>query len=239
MCRPSEGAIYYSKFRAAFDDAVLASVEHQLHLAATVGPRPKWRLHPAEGTAEFITRDGHIITAVAHPIGVHQNSTWTWSWADSRISEDRTTAARQVFAYGLEHSIGVFTRPVGDLTLSRGKVSATDMAIAAKIIHRLWHHYAFPMPGGAQLFTALQLPDIHLPAPSAAAVAQTLRTAESLHTITKHRRSLVSYANIRGLTRQDSRTRPTMRLHAGDEAVDVSWGKAHFEATPARATLDS
>lgn len=239
MGHHSEGAMFYSKFRAAFDDAVLASVEHQLHLAAIIGAHPKWRLHPNEGTAEFITRDGRIITAVAHPIGVHQNSTWTWAWADSRISEDRTAAVQQVFAYGLEHSIGVFTRPVGDLSLSRGKVHATDMAIAAKIIHRLWHHYAFPMPGGARLFTALQFPNVQLPAPTAAAVAQTLRTAESLHTITKHRRSLISYANIRGLLRQESRTRPTMRMHAGDEAVDVNWGKAHFETMPARATLNS
>lgn len=239
MGRHSEGATYYSKFRAAFDDAVLASVEHQLHLASTIGAHPKWRLHPSDGTAEFITRDGRIITAVAHPIGVHQNSTWTWAWADERISEDRTTAARQVFAYGLEHSIGVFTRPVGDLALSRGKIQATDVAIAAKIIHRLWHHYVFPMPGGARLFTALQFSDARLPDPTAAAVAQTLRTAESLHTITKHRRSLVSYANIRALTRQESRTRPTMRLHTGAEAVDVGWGKARFETSPARAVLNS
>lgn len=62
----------YSPLKAALDDACLTATEHQLHLASVLGKTPRWRLLN-NGTAEFITTSGLIITTRIHPIGVLQN----------------------------------------------------------------------------------------------------------------------------------------------------------------------
>lgn len=228
----------YSPLKAALDDASLTATEHQLHLASVLGRTPRWRLLN-NGTAEFITTSGLIITARIHPIGVLQNKVWTWAWADDRITEPRRHAVNQIREFGKHHNIQVLTRPSFDLGDWRTLITPTQLVTAPKIIHQIWRHFVFTMPDGAALFAGLSTPDIPLPPATEQGVAQTLRTAPTLVPITKKRRALVSYANLRSITRQERRTASTMRLHTPSGSLDVDWSKENFHVTPAPGRLST
>lgn len=212
----------YSHLKAALDDSALASTEYQLHFAATLGKTPRWQLH-SDGTAEFLTRTGHILTAHIHPIGVFHNKIWTWAWADTHITNRHTDAVLQVRDFGLQYNINILTRTSFNLGDWRTLITPNQLVTAPKIIHRIWRHFAFPMPDGSILYAALTTPNLDLPAPTTQGIAQTLRTTPNLVPVTKKRRALISYANIRSIVRQERRTSHTMRLHTGTGSVDVSW----------------
>lgn len=214
----------YSELTAALDDAVLAATEHQIHFASTIGTTPKWRLSTENATAEFITRNGLILTATVHPIGIFRQQHWTWAWSDERISEPRRDAVNQIHAFGHAHNIPVLSTPTLNLGDWRTRITPNLLCTATKIIHRLWHHFAFPMPDGSALYAGLNFGEhLTLPAPSRGAVTQTIRSAETLFTIRKQRRALTSYTNIRGITRQETADHQRMLLHLNDGDLLAIW----------------
>lgn len=228
------GATFVSTLKAAITDSALAATEHQMHLASTLGKRPRWRLVEGGATAEFVTRHGSIITATVHPIATLDKGHWTWAWADERTAAAHCAAALQVKAYGDAHTVTAFTRPVSDLSDWRVSTTPNDIITATKVIHRLWHHFVFILPGGLELYAALQL-NLPLPTSTPATVAQTLHTTETLLPISNRRRALVSYSNIRGLPRQEHRSGRAMRLLTDAGPVQISWDDLSYRIPDAPA----
>lgn len=227
MAKHSGAKAHYSALAAAIDDAALFSVENQLHLAGLLGPTPHWRI--VDGRAEFISRNGLIFPASIHPMGLLSRGMWTWAWADSHISEGKTTAIRQVHAFGEAHNLAVFTRPSFDLDDWRTTVTPVALITATQIIHRIWNWFAFPMPDGSLLYACLTVGHRPpLPTPTTSSIVQTVHHTQNALQVKKPLRALRSYANLRQLTRQENTHGKTVRLTASDGIVAVNWDKAGF-----------
>ena len=220
---PTHSASTYTMLRQGIDDAAFTATEHQLHLASTLGAHPKWRLHTNNGTAEFITRHGTIITATVHPPGIMDGTTWTWAWADSRIREDRSEAARQVRDFGRFHDNAMLARSTYPLTPQRTRITPEQLVAMSKNVHRIWRHFVFPLDDSTRLYAAIHLPTLELPDPSTASIRQTITTAHRLFPITRFRRAAVSYARLRGITHQENRDHTHIRLMPSNGTVELSW----------------
>lgn len=220
---PTHSAGSYSTLKRAVDDAAFMATEHQLHLASQLSTRPKWRLHTHDGTAEFITKDGLIVTAEVHPIAIMDGTTWTWAWADDRAASINDAAALQVKRFGEVKENRMLTRHSYPLTSQYTRVTPEQLMSLAKNIHRIWRHFIFDLPGGARLYAALHLPQIELPAPTVATISQTVRQTVQLFTITKYRRAFLSYAHLRGITYQENQSHTQIRLSVNDETAHFSW----------------
>lgn len=220
---PTHAADSYTMLKRGIDDAAFMATEHQLHFASQLGTRPKWRLHPTEGTAEFITKTGTIITAEIHPIAIMDGTSWTWSWADERTSGINNAAALQVKQFGEEGENRLLTRSSYPLTKAYTRVTPEQLVALSKNIHRIWRHFIFDMPDKSRLYAAIHLPQMELPTPTAATVTQTVRKAHELFPLTKYRRSLRSYARLRGISYQENLTRTQLRLITNDGTTRFSW----------------
>lgn len=216
----------YSSLRKGIDDAAFYATEHQLALANLLKTHPRWRLKHKEGTAEFLTRTGRITTATVHPIGMMDAHTWTWAWADKRLSTFPNDAAHQVHQFGLESSINPFTHASFSLGADYTRVTPEQLMVCAKNIHRIWLHFIFKLSDTTQLYAALNLPKLQLPPVTTATIQQTINTAQSILPITRPRRALVSYARLRGITYQENRSRTRIRLLLTDTYITATWGSS-------------
>lgn len=213
----------YTTLRQGLDDAALLSTEHQLHLASLLGGHPKWRLTIGAGNAEFITRAGTILTAIVHPIGIMDSGTWTWAWCDPRIPDSQRRAARQVEAFGHAHRISMLEHEHYPLTAAHTRVTADQLVVFSKNVHRLWRHFAFDMRDNSTLYAALHFTDLELPPPSVASIRQTVRTTVSAVPLTRFRRATVSYARLRGIPHRETRAHDRIQLMADDGTVELDW----------------
>lgn len=189
----------------AVDDAAYYSYEHQLHLATTVGIGATWRLVPELGCAHFT---GHReIVCPAQIVGVVKGSIWEWGWASGNVSPPRAALANVVREFGQANDMPAFTQPRLEIAGS----DAPRLATGSKIIHRRWTAFAFPVDGMI-MHAALEHPALTLPAPTVKAICQTLSGGQEELPVTNGRRAVRSYAQLRGLARQDRRDRSATRL---------------------------
>lgn len=218
----------YSSLRKGIDDAAFYATEHQLALASLLKTHPKWRLKYKEGTAEFITRTGHITTAIVHPIGMMDAHTWTWAWADNRLSNFHNDAAHQVRQFGIESSINPLTCDSLSLGTDYTRVTPEQLIACAKNIHRIWIHFTFKLNDTTRLYAALNLPGLRLPPVTTATIRQTIDTTQGILPITRPRRALVSYARLRGITYQENRSHTRIRLLSTAGHITATWDSANI-----------
>lgn len=220
---PTHSAATYTMLKRAVDDAAFMATEHQLHLASQLSTRPKWRLHTYNGTAEFITVDGTIVTAEIHPIAIMDGATWTWAWADDRTASINYTASLQVKQFGEDNENRMLTRDSYPLTRQYTRVTPEQLMALSKNIHRIWRHFIFDLPDNSRLYAAIYLPQRDLPAATAATINQTVRKAHQLFPLTRHRRALLSYAQLRGIAYQENHAHDRLRLIPADTPVQFAW----------------
>lgn len=189
----------------AVDDAAFYSYEHQLNLATTVGIGATWRLIPELGHAHFA---GHReIVCPAQVVGVVKGNMWEWGWASGNVSAPRSLLANVVREFGQANEMPVFTQPRLEIVGS----DAPRLVTGSKIIHRRWTTFAFPV-GGMIMHATLEHPSLALPAPTVKTICQTLTGGQEELLVTNGRRAVRSYAQLRGLGRQDRRDRSATRL---------------------------
>lgn len=189
----------------AVDDAAFYAYEHQLHLASSLGIGASWRLVPEQGCAHFV---GHReLVCPVQIIGVTKGTSWEWGWASPNVTAPRSVAANTVREFGTSHDMPVFTEP--RLQLESG--DPERLVTGAKIIHRRWTTFAFPVDGMV-MHGALHHRDLSLPEPSATTVVQALSQGRDALALSNTRRAVRSYARLRGLARQDRRDRSATRL---------------------------
>ena len=220
---PTHSADTYTMLKRGVDDAAFMATEHQLHFASQLGTRPKWRLHTANGTAEFITKHGTIITAEIHPIAIMDGTTWTWAWEDNRTANINGAAALQVKQFGEDNENRLLTRSSYPLTKAYTRVTPEQLIALSKNIHRIWRHFIFDMPDKSRLYAAIHLPQVELPAATSSTIAQTVRKTHDLFSLNKYRRALLSYARLRGIAYQENRSHTQLRLLTNNDTVRFSW----------------
>lgn len=215
----------YSRHAAALDDAAIFSAEHQRHLANASGGTPQWRTR-SDGILEFLTPRGVILPARTYPIGTTNadNTTWTWAWG----SGDDNAVSDRIRKFGINAKYSLFTRPTIELS-HRDSVSPLTLVTCTKVIHRVWYHLRLPNPDGSSTYTALHIPALPLPDPTWESTRTAVEDAQSLLRLRRPRRAAASYANLRQLTRYETRDGRTIRLVHPGWTLDLIAGNGKLD----------
>lgn len=190
----------------AVDDAAIFAHEHQLRMATQIGIGASFELMPELGCAHFIGL--RELICPAQVIGVVTGKEWRWGWASKNVTAPRSLMAKQVHQFGVARDMPIFTTDRIGLRTPR---DAERLVAASKVIHRWWTSFAFPIDGMI-FYAAFAHEAFDLPTPTPAGVAHALRSVEHATPLTNGRRAVRSYAEKRGLGRQERRDRTATRL---------------------------
>lgn len=210
------------------DDAALLSLEHQLHLAETIGEH-SWQLDLA--VPRFGFTGDHPVTATAvHLLGSAAPGprSWLWSWANpTGYRQEVVWLAAQLRDFGRQHGIAEFTEaevPFDDLPGSPVEPAAVAslMTEAAKAVMKRWTGYQGPVGGGARAGMLIEHPDFALPAPAGPRVARVLQQGMAELRFFDQRRGFRAYAIDRGLGLRENGTQMLMEGPAFTVAVEFT-----------------
>ncbi len=187
------------------DDAALLSLEHQLHLADTIGEH-SWEVDLA--VPRFAFTGDHPVTATAlHLLGSAAPGprSWLWSWANpTGYGQEVIWLAEQLREFGKQHGIPELSEPevpFDDLPGSPTEPAhvASLMTEAAKAVSKRWTGYQGPVGGGTRVGMLIEHPDFVLPAPEGPRVSRVLQQGLMELRFSDQRRGFRSYAVNRGL----------------------------------------
>ena len=194
------------------DDAALLSLEHQLHLAETIGEH-SWEVDLA--VPRFAFTGDHPVTATAlHLLGSAAPGprSWLWSWANpTGYRQEVVWLAAQLRDFGKQYGIPELSEPevpFDDLPGSPTEPAevASLMMEAAKVVSKRWTGYQGPVGGGTRVGMLIEHPDFVLPAPEGPRVSRVLQQGLMELRFYEHRRGFRSYALNRGLRVQENET---------------------------------
>lgn len=194
------------------DDAALLSLEHQIHLAETIGEH-SWEVDLA--VPRFAFTGDHPVTATAlHLLGSAAPGprSWLWSWANpTGYRQEVVWLAEQLREFGKQHGIPELSEPevpFDDLPGSPTEPAqvASLMMEAAKAVSKRWTGYQGPVGGGTRVGMLIEHPDFVLPAPEGPRVTRVLQQGLMELRFFDQRRGFRAYAINRGLRLQENDT---------------------------------
>ncbi|RNE48568.1 hypothetical protein C5L39_08750 [Corynebacterium alimapuense] len=142
-------------------DARFFSAEHQLFYEGR-WPNAELKVDLNRGKALVDQR----LQAKAIVIATITDQEWTWAWADPHLPPNESANLRQ---FGLDHGIPALFQEQCPLP----EALKLDLTDAAKPILGMWTHGYCPLNAYTTAVVLLDAPELHLPAPTEAAVAAT------------------------------------------------------------------
>ena len=188
------------------DDAALLSLEHQLHLADTLGEH-SWYADFKAQTFEF-TGVVNRTCGRFHVLGsaAPGPASWLWSWANAIADYPPPLLglALHVRDFGHRYGIRELAEPETPFQDFPGSPTEPHQVLtviteAAKAVSNTWTSYNGEVGGGTRVAVLIEHPDFLLPPPEPARVVRVLQQSLTDLALTDHRRAFHSYAMRRGL----------------------------------------
>ena len=187
-------------FVACVDNGAFASLEAQIAFEETVETIDRWNADLAAGEVTFESGGtARVMKAQVLGSAAPGPQSWLWSWANSSISQDATTVAQQLRAYGEQHGVPEFVSaelPLG--VRDDGDELWKRIAIAAGAMYPEWRTYLpAPIGGGSIAPLLIQHSELVLPALGIPRLIRVLTQGLQYVEIANASRAISAYAAAR------------------------------------------